>query len=328
MTLGGLALAVGVLVDESTVTIENIHHHLELGKSKAVAIWDACREIAGAKLLILLSILAVFVASLFMSGLPRSMFLPLSMAVGFAMIASFLLSQTLVPVLSNLMIKNGSAQKTSSRIEGYKKRLTATIEKADRSKKILVPVVILFLLVLLFICYKNTGTEIFPSVDAGQVQVRLRMPSGTRIERTEDATKQILSLADSISGKGNIDITSAFVGLQPPTYAINPIYLFTSGPHESVTKINFRKGRSQYRGFQRITPLIGHETNSGSCSFFEPADLVNQVMSMGADNPVEIVFRERIWLRAAIADKLKDDLHSFYLRDVQITSPLIIPRFR
>ena len=125
MTLGGLALAVGVLVDESTVTIENIHHHLELGKSKAVAIWDACREIAGAKLLILLSILAVFVPSLFMSGLPRSMFLPLSMAVGFAMIASFLLSQTLVPVLSNMMIKNVSFQNSSSRIEEYKKRLSS-----------------------------------------------------------------------------------------------------------------------------------------------------------------------------------------------------------
>src|SRR5580765_4916396 len=105
MTLGGLALAVGVLVDESTVTIENIHHHLELGKPKAVAIWDACREIAVPKLLILMSILAVFVPSLFMTGVPRSMFLPLSMAVAFAMIASFILSQTLVPVLSNMWVK-------------------------------------------------------------------------------------------------------------------------------------------------------------------------------------------------------------------------------
>src|SRR5436305_2009014 len=92
MTLGGLALSVGILVDESTVTIENIHHHLELGKSKGRAIWDACAEIAAPKLLILLSILAVFVPSLFMSGIPRSMFLPLSLAVAFAMIASFLLS--------------------------------------------------------------------------------------------------------------------------------------------------------------------------------------------------------------------------------------------
>ena len=99
MTLGGLALAVGILVDEATVTIENIHHHLELGKSKSRAIFDACKEIATPTLLILFSILAVFVPALFMTGVPRSMFIPLSMAVGFAMIASFLLSLTLVPVL-------------------------------------------------------------------------------------------------------------------------------------------------------------------------------------------------------------------------------------
>lgn len=92
MTLGGLALAVGILVDEATVTVENIHHHQEKGKSKARAIIDACKEIALPKFLILLSILAVFVPSLFMSGVPKAMFLPLSLAVGFAMIASFLLS--------------------------------------------------------------------------------------------------------------------------------------------------------------------------------------------------------------------------------------------
>src|SRR5258708_7969921 len=101
MTLGGLALAIGILVDESTVTIENIHRHHDLGATKARAVVDACKEIALPKLLILLSILAVFVPALFMSGGPQGMFLPLSMAVGFSMIASFLLSQTLVPVLTN-----------------------------------------------------------------------------------------------------------------------------------------------------------------------------------------------------------------------------------
>ncbi|MEJ7659361.1 MAG: efflux RND transporter permease subunit [Hymenobacter sp.] len=106
MTLGGLALAVGILVDEATVTIENIHHHLERGQPRARAIFDACREIALPKLLILACILAVFVPALFMSGVPRAMFLPLSLAVGFAMMASFLLSQTLVPVLANWWLQD------------------------------------------------------------------------------------------------------------------------------------------------------------------------------------------------------------------------------
>ena len=106
MTLGGLALSVGILVDEATVTIENIHRHQEMGKDKGRAIADACMEMAGPKLLILLSILAVFVPAIFMTGVPRAMFLPLSLAVGFAMIASFLLSQTFVPVVANWMLKH------------------------------------------------------------------------------------------------------------------------------------------------------------------------------------------------------------------------------
>ncbi|MDZ7647800.1 MAG: efflux RND transporter permease subunit [Cytophagales bacterium] len=105
MTLGGLALAVGILVDEGTVTIENIHRHQELGKSKARAILDACKEIVWPKLLILLCILAVFVPSIFMSGVPRGMFLPLSLAVGFAMIASFFLIEHLCSGDGELVIK-------------------------------------------------------------------------------------------------------------------------------------------------------------------------------------------------------------------------------
>ncbi|MBL7865918.1 MAG: efflux RND transporter permease subunit, partial [Cyclobacteriaceae bacterium] len=108
MTLGGLALAVGILVDEGTVTIENIHRHQEMGKMKARAIMDACKEIVWPKLLILLCILAVFVPSLFMTGVPRGMFLPLSLAVGFAMIASFFLSNTFVPVLANWWLNDNA----------------------------------------------------------------------------------------------------------------------------------------------------------------------------------------------------------------------------
>src|SRR5215204_2655834 len=242
MTLGGLALAVGILVDESTVTIENIHHHLETGKSKARAIWDASREIAVPKLLILLSILAVFVPAMFMSGVPRSMFMPLSLAVGFAMIASFLLSQTLVPVLSNWMLKKKYLPNKQNKLEYFKQKLSGSIEKSHRNSLLIIPTVIIGLLALAFLGYKKAGTEIFPKVDAGQMQVRLRMPPGTRIERTEDATKKTLQLIDDAAGKNNVSITSSFVGLQPPTYAINPIFLYTSGPHEAVIKVNLIKG--------------------------------------------------------------------------------------
>ncbi len=105
MTLSGLSLAIGILVDESTVTIENIHQHLDMGKPKALAIWDACKEIAFSKLLILLCILAVFAPAFTMSGIPGALFLPLALAIGFSMITSYVMAQTLVPVLANWMMK-------------------------------------------------------------------------------------------------------------------------------------------------------------------------------------------------------------------------------
>jgi multidrug efflux pump subunit AcrB len=105
MTLSGLALAIGILVDESTVTIENIHQHLALGKPKALAIWDACKEIAFPKLLILFCILAVFAPAFTMTGIPGSLFLPLAMAIAFSMITSYFLAQTFVPILANWMMK-------------------------------------------------------------------------------------------------------------------------------------------------------------------------------------------------------------------------------
>lgn len=106
MSLSGLALAIGILVDESTVTIENIHQHLDMGKPKALAIWDACKEIALPKLLILLCILAVFAPAFTMTGIPGALFLPLALAIGFSMIVSFLLSQTFVPVMANWLMKD------------------------------------------------------------------------------------------------------------------------------------------------------------------------------------------------------------------------------
>ena len=119
MTLGGLALSVGILVDMATVTIENIHQHLEKGESKGKAILHGCREVAVPLLLILLSILAVFIPALFMSGVPKGMFLPLSLSVGFAMIASFFLALTFVPVIANWLLKNQQQEHhTANKKEG------------------------------------------------------------------------------------------------------------------------------------------------------------------------------------------------------------------
>ncbi len=328
MTLGGLALSVGILVDEATVTIENIHHHLELGKSKSRAIFDACKEIAVPTLLILFSILAVFVPALFMTGVPRSMFMPLSLAVGFAMIASFLLSLTLVPVLSNWVLKKVNTTKSGTRLQRVKDGLSKRINKVGKLALFIVPFVIALFLLISYIGYKGAGTEIFPKVDAGQMQVRLRMPTGTRIERTEDATKKLLELIEDTVGKKNVAITSAFVGLQPPTYAINPIFLYTSGPHEAVIKVNLAKDASI--SIETLKEKLRSSVTKnipGATLSFEPADLVDQVMSLGSNNPIEIVIQgKNIAQSRDIANRLLPSLNKIsYLRDQQIAQPLDYP---
>jgi multidrug efflux pump subunit AcrB len=124
MTLSGLSLAIGILVDESTVTIENIHQHLDMGKPKALAIWDACKEIAFPKLLILFCILSVFAPAFTMGGIPGSLFMPLSLAIAFAMVTSYTMAQTFVPVMANWMMKGhgkkGGDGKELSDEEEYK----------------------------------------------------------------------------------------------------------------------------------------------------------------------------------------------------------------
>jgi len=327
MTLGGLALSIGILVDEATVTIENIHRHLEFEKSKPKAIWNACKEMATPKMLILLSILAVFVPALFMTGVTKSMFQPLSMAVAFAMIISFLLSQTLVPVLSNWLLKKVSVN-DRDKLSNLKRGLSGIIEKSNKARVIIVPSVIVMLLTLAYFGYKNAGTEIFPKVDSGQMQVRLRMSPGTRIERTEDATKKMLSLIDSLAGKKNIAITSSFVGLQPQAYAINPIFLYTSGPHEAVIKVKLVKGSgiNVEDLKEKLRSTVVKNIPNVSLSF-EPADLVDQVMSLGTNNPIEVVVQGKNLSQSRdIADKLKQSLCSIsYLRDVQTAQPLDYP---
>jgi multidrug efflux pump subunit AcrB len=327
MTLGGLALAVGILVDEATVTVENIHHHLEQGKSKPKAVFDACAEMAFPKLLILLSILAVFVPSLFMSGIPRAMFVPLSLAVGFAMISSFLLSQSFVPVTSMWWLKNNHYE-SNPKFERFKETFARTSQKLSLKGKVLIPVFLVVTTALAFFLYSIIGTEVFPSVDAGQFQVRLRLPAGTRIERTERTTKDVLGIIDGIAGKQNVAISSAFVGLQPPTYAINPIFLWTSGPHESVIKVNLNKGAaiSLAKFEEQLRDSIS-QYNSSLAITFEPADLVDAVMTMGSNTPIEIAVQAKNYAHGReYAEKLIKELRSIsYLRDVQYGLPLDYP---
>ncbi|HEU5289642.1 MAG TPA: efflux RND transporter permease subunit [Cyclobacteriaceae bacterium] len=330
MTLGGLALAVGILVDEGTVTIENIHRHQESGKPKARAILDACKEIVWPKLLILLCILAVFVPALFMTGVPRGMFLPLSLSVGFAMIASFFLSNTFVPVMANWILKDKVSEHSSVRFESFRTRYLSRLDKLSSRSALTVNLYGLITIGLLVILILFIGTEIFPKVDAGQAVVRLRLPVGTRVERTEEVTQKVLALADSITGN-EVEITSAFVGTQPSSYPVNLVHLWTSGPHEAVVRINLMKKSSMgIEDFkEQLRESVGKKLPSIKISF-EPGDIVEQVINLGSTNPLEIAITGRNLAQTRVlAEKLEKKLQGIsYLRDVQIATPLDYPSIK
>ena len=331
MTLGGLALSVGILVDEATVTIENIHRHMENGEPKAKAIADAAREIAMPKLLILLSILAVFVPAIFMNGVPRAMFLPLSLAVGFAMIASFLLSQTFVPVVSNWLLKNHVPAKTLQ--PGLFERLKSRYVQNSKRVKGSFLFSFLFLalsIALAVVCFSLSGTALFPKADTGLTQVRLRLPVGTRLERTEDATRKLLFIVNNTAGKENVLITSAFIGTQPSSFPVNYIHLWTGGPHESVTKIKLRPGAIPMDDFkEKMRAAVKQEMPNAKISF-EPGDLAEQVVNLGTTNPVEIAVLNRSLddgKKTATA-LLKQLAFIPSLRDLQIATPLDYPAIK
>ena len=334
MTLGGLALSVGILVDEATVTIENIHRHLEMGKTKARAIADASKEIAMPKLLILVSILAVFVPSLFMTGVPKAMFLPLSMAVGFAMIASFLLSQTFVPVVSNWLMKHRLTEKEKNVSENWFNKIRKRyVEMGERVKAGSGLLSILFIIVsigFIALFFSFTGTELFPKTDTGQTQLRLRLPVGTRLERTEDATRKLLSIVDEVAGKGNVDISSAFVGTQPSSFPVNLIYLWTGGPHESVTRIKLKPGAIGIEKFKEQVRLAVSKEISQAKISFEPGDLSEQVLNLGSTNPIEIaVVNRNLDDGKKTAAQLVKELSAIpSLKDVQIATPLDYPAIK
>jgi multidrug efflux pump subunit AcrB len=255
------------------------------------------------------------------------MFLPLSMAVALAMLASFILSNTFVPVFSNWILKDEIERDKSNRFASFKDRYLGTLDRIGGEKSLAlfgfgaITVIIVIVITLLI------GTEIFPKVDARQAVVRIRLPVGTRLERTEEATRRVLSLADSVS-ENTVDITSAFVGTQPPSFPVNLVHLWTSGPHEAVIRINLTKDTDvDIETFkERLREVVGKQLPAINISF-EPGDLVEQVINLGSSNPVEVAITGRdLNQTKQVTEKLLLKLKALnYLRDVQIATPLEYP---
>lgn len=331
MTLSGLALSIGILVDESTVTIENIHQNLDMGKSKARAIWDACKEIALPKLLILLCILAVFVPALTMEGIPGALFLPMSLAIGFAMITSFILSQTFVPVMANWIMKVKAHQKEETPKESrFEKFRNGFLKFQSRLLKVRKPVAIgylvgITLLALLGISF--IGRDVFPKVNSSQFQLRVRAPEGTRMEQTEKLSLRVLDEIEGFAGKEHIGITSAMVGMHPAQYSVSPIYLFMAGSHEAVFQVALKDLHADMDVFKdSLRSRINRNIPELKLSF-EPIELTDRILSQGSTTPIEIqVSSGNKKNNAEYAERLVKNLEKIsYMRDVQIAQSYKYP---
>jgi multidrug efflux pump subunit AcrB len=291
MTLGGLALAVGILVDEATVTIENIHTHLAQGHSLARAASEATAETTLPRFVAMLCILAVFIPAFFMTGTAHNLFVPLALAVGFSMVASYLLSSTFVPILSVWTLRNASAHRQPQ--ETFFDRLRAKYDRFAHAVTKRRRIVVFFYLVIsgasIFLVGGALGTEIFPVVDTGQFQLHLRAPAGTRIERTEQIALQTLDAIKREVGPDNVEISLGFVGTQPPNYPINAIYLWSSGSEEAVLQVQLKPGTAiRIEDLkERLRQKLPQEL-AGVRFSFEPSDIVSRVMSFGAATPIEV----------------------------------------
>ena len=293
MTLGGLALAVGILVDEATVMIENTQTHLALGEKTALAVFRASGEVIVPMLLSVIAVLAVFVPSFFMTGVSRSLFVPLSLAVGFAMLASFFLSSSLVPVLSVWTLRpEHAAEKGQRRFERLRERYARWAAKAVHHRKIVLGIYLAATAAVIFLLGPRVGREIFPQVDTGQFQLRMRAPTGTRLSRAVDLTRQVLGVIRKTAGHGNVSTALSFVGAQPPTYPINNIFLWTSGTQESVMLVSLNPATHIHlASLEEKLRLILPDEFPESRFSFEAGDIVSRIMNFGAPTPVEVSVR-------------------------------------
>jgi multidrug efflux pump subunit AcrB len=333
MTLGGLALAVGILVDEATVDLENIHVHLTRGKSLAHAALDATNETRIPRLLAMLCILAMFTPALFMAGAARAMFLPLALAVGFSMVASYFLSSTIVPLLSVWLLRGREESATQWKTnEGgfarFQSGYASLLQQLTPWRTTLIVAYLAGSIAVIAFFGQRLGVEIFPQVDAGQLQVRLRAPAGTDINGTEAVFLKALDLIKSKVGSDNVSISLGLIGIHGANFPINFVHLWNGGPEEGVLQVQIKPGtKIKIEDLkEQLRQEFAAQMPDASFSF-EPADIVSRVMSMGADTPIEVaVSAQDLSSSRAFAEQVKAKLENIaVLRDVQFGQSLDYP---
>ena len=312
MTLGGLALAVGILVDDATVTIENINWHLEHGKDVESAIMDGARQIVTPCFVSLLCICIVFVPMFFLEGVARYLFVPMAEAVVFALVCSFVLSRTLVPTMSKYLLQPHAAHTDGhghraalppssnlllrfqrdfeARFDGLREGYRGILQLALGHRRAFVIGFLGFVL-LSFGLAPFLGSDFFPAVDGGQILMHARAPVGTRVEEAaarfaaiEDAIRRVIPAEEIITLVDNIGLPNSNLSL---AYNNTGLIGTQDGDIQIALRADHRPTADYVRELREILPRAFPDTVFS----FPPADIVSQILNFGAPAPIDIQIR-------------------------------------
>src|SRR5215468_10914448 len=330
MTLGGLALAVGILVDDATVTIENINWHLEKGKEVEAAIMDGAAQIVTPAFVSLLCICIVFVPMFFLQGVARFLFVPMAEAVISAMVCSFILSRTLVPTMANYLLRKHPPRADMLGLEGpvpyspgpllrFQRTFGAGFERfrsAYRDVLLLAlrhrPVFVTFFLMFVVVSFALTpflGRDFFPSVDAGQILVHVRTRVGTRVEESSNLFTEIQKAIRQIIPSRELAALVDNIGV--PVSGINMTYNNTGtiGSQDGDIQIKLAHDHRPTADYVRILREELPNRFSGTTFSFLPADIVSQILNFGAPAPIDLQIRgPNLAANFAYAQKLLREL--------------------
>jgi multidrug efflux pump subunit AcrB len=296
MTLGGLALAVGILVDDATVAIENIDRNLAMGKDVRTAILDGSQQIAVPALVSTLCICIVFVPMFFLAGVARYLFVPLAEAVVFAMLASYVLSRTLVPTMALYLMKGidhglpppaGIVQRIEDAFErfraAYRRGLAVTLERRGAFAALFLAGCVGSLALVPVL-----GQDFFPTVDAGQIRLHMRARTGLRIEETARLADQVDTVIRRTLDK---DLSTILDNIGLPYSGINTVYsnAGTIGTSDAEILVQLRPERTVSTGVyvSRLRAIL-RDRFPGVQFFFQPADIVTQILNFGTPAPIDV----------------------------------------
>jgi len=346
MTLGGLALAVGILVDDATVEVENINRNFDQGKEIVQAILDGASQIAVPALVSTLSICIVFVPMFFLSGVAKYLFVPLAEAVVFAMLASYLLSRTLVPTMARYLLvartedERREASRTSRNpfvrmqekfevgFEKFRERYHRMLDASIRHRKAFI-VIFLLTCVLSFGLLPFVGQDFFPSVDSGEFKLHLRAPTGTRIEdtaalcdRVEDEIRQQIPPKELVTIIDNIGLPYSGINLSYSTSA--PI-----GPADADIQVELAKDHRPTKEYVRELRLKLAHDFPGVTFYDLPVDIVTQILNFGLPAPLDIqIVGRNLTANRTFAESLINKLKFVPgAVDLRIQQPFNYPKF-